>query len=200
MGLAYANFQRGRRNQRCFCIIEKKEEQGMSLWLRSVKDARRAIRELNGIVIRDNRMLISFAKYDRNGKRWSIEEDNGPKLSLRSEEIQWKNANGERTFKEVLLNLPTHQKREAWVRKSNIKMQDSESNRTNKQLDEVRLKKMALKVVEEVFQSENLAEVKCMLVVVIVEVMNKLQREGTILNEALIYVKEAVEPRMNRQE
>ena len=79
-------------------------------------------------------------------------------------------------------------------------MQDSESNRTNKQLDEARLKEMALKVVEEVFQSENLAEVKRMLVVVIVEVMNKLQREGTILNEAPIYVKEAVEPRMNRQE
>ena len=39
-----------------------------------------------------------------------------------------------------------------------------------------------------------------MLVAVIVEVMNKLQREGTILNEAPVYVKEVVEPRMNRQE
>ena len=100
----------------------------------------------------------------------------------------------------MLLNLPTHQKREAWVRKSNIKMQDSESNRTNKQLDEARLKKMALKVVEEVFQSENLAEFKRMLVAVIVEVMNKLQREGMILNEAPVYTGEEDESRRYGQE
>lgn len=40
-----------------------------------LKDARKAVRDLNGISIRGKGMMISFAKYDRNRKPWNTGED-----------------------------------------------------------------------------------------------------------------------------
>ena len=51
-----------------------------------LEDARKAIRNLNGTRIRDKTMMISFAKYGRNKKPWSIEGEDKDKIPVRNEE------------------------------------------------------------------------------------------------------------------
>ena len=82
-----------------------------------MEHAKKAIKELNGTWIRGKRMLVSFAKYDRNERPWSFEEEGKAKGLVRSEENYRKPTNEMRSFKEVILGVPTNQQREVWVRK-----------------------------------------------------------------------------------
>lgn len=71
-----------------------------------VEEARSAIRNLNGTVIRGRCMEVSFAKYDKNGLPWNVEvpqatDQASDELAMREGNYRLATKEG-RTFKEVV--------------------------------------------------------------------------------------------------
>ena len=162
-----------------------------------LEDARKAIRNLNGTRIRDKMMMISFAKYGRNKKSWSIEGEDKDKIPVRNEENDWKTQNGMRSYKEAVLGVPNQQRREAWVRKRTDAEQDKEPVRVNKEIDNSNLNVVVARVVEEMFRSENLTEMKRIFANVMIETMKNIQGEEVNEVRDLVHSKNDEKTRVN---
>ena len=84
-------------------------------------------------------------------------------IGIGSHGILGRTTNGVRSFKEVILHVPPQQQGEAWARKSPKTAQVTKSTRINKELGIAKLKEIVSRLVEELFQTENLVKVKRIL-------------------------------------
>ena len=151
-----------------------------------LQDAKKAVRDLNGILVRGKKLSISFAKYDRNGNSWNSEVSKKvvrDEIPAWREAESWKNTNGVKSFKEVVQGEHQQKQEDDWARKSFKTVIDSESSKWRKVLHEGGMKVMISKAVEEIFQIKNLEEFKRRLVTVMVEAITKIQREETVGDE-----------------
>ena len=170
---------------------------------KKLEDARIAVRDLNDAMIRGKRIKVSFAKYDKNGKPWDsaiLQEDDSTKESMGKELKTWKTTSGVRSFKEVTLGVPHQQQGEVWARKSPYIAEGSDTAKSNKELDKVKLKGIVLRVVEDVFKTENLVEIKWTLGGLMVEALSMLQIEEVILGEHLAHREGVEETRSEGEE
>ena len=92
--------------------------------------------------------------------------------------------------------LPHHLKVYDWVMNNPWKMADSYVDKNRMKLDKMNLKGMVWKVVEEIFNSTNMEEVKWKLGVLIEEAINAIHRDGDIMVESLDRRKEDEKLRM----
>ena len=102
------------------------------------------------------------------------------------EENYRKAINGERSFKEVVEGLPHHQQIEDWMLKNPTKVEASNGAKNRMELDMLKvtkLKGMVLRVVEEVFKSDNMEEFKRNLGFLMVEALNEFLRNEDFLAE-----------------
>ena len=88
---------------------------------KKLEEARKAIRNLNGVKIRKKIMKVSFTKYDKKDRPWNssiLQEANKVSKAVGREEKYTKDTNDGRTFKEVVEGLPHHSKAVDWVMKN----------------------------------------------------------------------------------
>ena len=125
-----------------------------------------------------------------------MQEDDKVSEAVRRDEKFRKATNDGRSFKEVVEGLPHHLKVDDWVMKNPKKMANFDAKKNQMKLDKMNLKGMVWRVVEEIFNSTNMQEVKRKLGVVIEEVINTIHRDEDIMVELLDCRKEDEEPRM----
>ena len=128
---------------------------------KKLKDARNAIRNLNGAMCRGQNLKVSFAKYDKNGR---LRNDFALQETGKASKPVWrkhrKGKYGEMSFKEVVAGLPLLLKVEDQALKNHIRVEDSDDTKEILELDKLNIKGMVWKVVEEVFKSSNIEELK----------------------------------------
>ena len=125
-----------------------------------------------------------------------MQEDDKVSEAVRRDEKFRKATNDGRSFKEVVEGLPHHLKVDDWVMKNPKKMANFDAKKNRMKFDKMNLKGMVWRVVEEIFNSTNMQEVKRKLGVVIEEVINTIHRDEDIMVELLDCRKEDEEPRM----
>ena len=142
---------------------------------KEMEEAKRAVRNLNGIKVRGNMLKVSFSKYDRNGVLRSGQVHHG---EIKYVEFLGKVKGSKdgfryaRSFKEVVEGVPQHPKGDdkEVARCWNPIVLDS--NLVQESIDKKYIKEMGMKLVEEIFSPSILEVVKQKLERVFDEVLD----------------------------
>ena len=128
-----------------------------------MEEARCAVRNFNGVKIREKILKVSFAKFDRKGMPWSrpiLQEGDNDSEGVGIVKKSVKVLIVARSFKEVVEGLSQHLKVGHWMTKNTRKMVGTDANKDRKKLDKECLEGMTPRLVEEIFSSTNPEEVK----------------------------------------
>ena len=137
---------------------------------------------------REKSLKVSFAKYDKNDRPWNDLVSlaaNQVSESVEREEKCRKAANGGRSFKEVVEGLPHHKEVDDRTIINPKCLVESGDDQPRMELVKLNLKGMVWRMIEEIFKSTNMEEIKHKLGVWMEEVINVIQREEIILTKLL---------------
>ena len=168
--------QKRRRNNDCqFGFVRFKK----------LDEARKAIKNLNGVKIREKSLKVSFAKYDKEGRPWNgvvlQEAEKVADATVEKEDKYRKVTNVGRSYKEVVESRPQNLKLDGWRLKNPRILTGSESHLNRMKNDRMNLKGMIWEVVEEFFSSDNMEGIKQKLGILIEEALRVINKdEGTV--------------------
>ena len=156
---------------------------------KKLEEARSAVRNLDGVEIREKTMKVSFAKFDKNRKPWNVSmSQEGNKLM----EKVWIEGNhketikGGRRFKEVVVGDTQHQNTGDWELKLASNMANVDGARN---IDKVNLKDLVVKVVEEICKPGNMEDIKRNIGVVVISVLKELLGEEVFFGGSAVHRK-----------
>ena len=152
-----------------------------------LEEAERAIRNLNGIKIRDNYIKVSFAKYDKRGMLWDgpwLRSDIKSQVAMSREEISMASAVKGRSFKEVVSGMPHSPKVDEWAGDNQEKLVSPDTGKNSRRGDMMSLKGMIWKVMDEIFRPTIMGEMRQKLQGVVNEVVDAIQREEEIVMDS----------------
>ena len=147
---------------------------------KELEEALNAIRNLDGARIRGRRIKVSFAKYGKNDKLQKdstmVEADIGAKSVGGSgrHRLQMKDR---RSFLEMVEGVPTTSKAECLRTENNTSVGAPSCNELNVLLEKLNLKEMVWRLVEEIFKSIKLEEIKQRLGTLLEMVIHAIQVE-----------------------
>ena len=163
--------------------VSQKRRKNNDCWFgfirfKKLEETRSAVRNLNGVKIREKSLKVSFAKYHKKGMPWNgplLQESKiGSEMVGREEKCRKVTING-RSFKEAMEGSSSYQKIDDWVMENPRRMAESDADKNRIKLDK-----------------HDLEEVKRKLGVVIDETINTIQRDKDTMVASLDCTKEIV--------
>ena len=168
---------------------------------KELEKGKKAVRNLNGVKIMEKTVKVYFAKYDKSGLLYkgSHMQDKG-KYSKAVRVGNYMIATKERrSFKEVVEGFPNLPKEDDWMKENNRMMVESSDIMKKAKLEMINLKGLIGRLVEEIFNSENLVEIKRIIGVVCEEAIIAIQKkDGKI--EPIDHRKVDEDPRLSRED
>ena len=147
---------------------------------RKLEEAKMAVRNLNGVMIREKIMKASFAKYDKNGRPWTDsfmqEEENESKAVGRAVKII-KATNGGRSFKEVVEGLSRNIEKDDWAKDNHRSIEGFGVGMNRNETEMMNLKEMTWRLVDEIFKAASREEVIRNIGSVFVEMISELKKK-----------------------
>ena len=142
---------------------------------KSLEEASNVVRNPNGAMIRGKSLKVSFAKYDKNGTPLNVSASMAAKQVSKVAGIEGndrKVTNRGRSFKEVVKGLTHLLEADDRTRRNSRYVDKSGVDMFRMELDEMILKKMVWRVVDENFKTINLEQLKLKLGALIEEAIN----------------------------
>ena len=150
---------------------------------KKIKEAKNAIRDLDGVKVRDRCMKVSFAKYNKKGLLWKNPNTGREEILSEPKEREDKSLSAmvnRRSFKDVVKG-PLHNLREPEGNSKNLEIKEiPDVDMYKSETDKMLLKEIFWRLIEEVFSPNNKKELMRRLDEVIDGVMheNKLAKEA----------------------
>ena len=149
---------------------------------RKLEEAKMAVRNLNGVMIREKIMRVSFAKYDKNGRLWTDsfmqEEENESKVgrAVKLREV----SNGGRSLKEAVEGMPHNKVKEVWAKNNHRFLEGSGVDMNRKEVEMMKLKEMAWRLADEIFKVTSKEEVIRNIGGVVVEMISEFKKKDFV--------------------
>ena len=159
------------------------------------EEAKQAIRNLDGVKIKDKIMKVSFARYDKSGMPWNSPIVNGEETAPKavgSEEISSTSMAKGRKLNDVVKELLYSMKKKEGESRDEGEKADLDRVKNKGMLDKRYLKRLCWRLLEEIFSSNNVKEVKRRLGGVIDEMILKFHQEEEFMNDSDVYWKQDV--------
>ena len=134
---------------------------------KKLEEARRAVRNMDGAMIKGRKLKVFFAKYDKyRGRRndSAMAENTKVTESDGDEEKHGAKIRDGISFKDVVEGHPENAKTDGWQKEKTYTILNHGAKEHNRQSDLVKLKGVVWNVVEEIFNSNKLEEIKCFFV------------------------------------
>ena len=125
-------------------------------------EAMKAVRNLDGVMIRGRRLKVSFARYDKNGlfqNGSAMAETMKETDATGEEENHGSNKRDGRSFKDVVEGRPQYANTVGCLKGKAKIVSDSKVNEHSKKIEMVNLKGIVWSVVEEIINSTKLEEI-----------------------------------------
>ena len=109
---------------------------------KELEEAKKAVRNLNGVEIREKTMKVSFAKYDKNGLLYkgSHLQDTDKNLKAVRARKYMRAIKDRRSFKEVVKGSPNLPKEDDWMKENNSMVAESGDVKNKEKLEMINLK------------------------------------------------------------